>query len=230
MNNRYIVVQAWMMSALGLSGNDLLAYAMIYGYSQDGQGSYWGSIKHTAEALNISPRAAADVLRRLEERGVIEKINTVVDGIQRYSRIAVVPGQLENAVPQSPAPGQPITQQPQPTALPTAAPARKRCIKPTVEEVEGYCRQRNNNVNAQRFFDYYEANGWVQGRGKPIRDWRAAVRTWEQLNRNDYEREKRNGVFARREQELTADIARIDAEYRARNATGDDARAVLGGS
>jgi hypothetical protein len=36
---------------------------------------------------------------------------------------------------------------------------------------------------AERFFDYYEANGWVQGRGKPIKDWKAAVRNW---HKNDY--------------------------------------------
>ena len=34
-------------------------------------------------------------------------------------------------------------------------------------------------MDAERFCDYYAANGWIQGKGKPIRDWRAAVRTWE---------------------------------------------------
>ena len=48
-----------------------------------------------------------------------------------------------------------------------------------MEEVEAYCKERGNGVDAQRFFDYYEANGWVQGKGKPIKDWKAAVRIWE---------------------------------------------------
>ena len=50
--------------------------------------------------------------------------------------------------------------------------------KPTVEEIEAYCRERNNSVDAQRFFDFYESKGWLVGRS-PMKDWRACVRTWE---------------------------------------------------
>jgi len=56
----------------------------------------------------------------------------------------------------------------------------KRFIKPTIEEVESYCKERNNNVDPHRFINYYEANGWVQGKArKPIKDWKACIRTWE---------------------------------------------------
>ena len=51
---------------------------------------------------------------------------------------------------------------------------------PTVEMVQAYCRERKNCIDAQRFVDFYTANGWIQGKGKPIKDWRAAVRLWEQ--------------------------------------------------
>jgi hypothetical protein len=53
---------------------------------------------------------------------------------------------------------------------------------PTVDEVRAYCRERGNRVNPQRFVDHYEANGWRQSRGNKIRDWKAAVRTWESNN------------------------------------------------
>lgn len=56
---------------------------------------------------------------------------------------------------------------------------RKRFTPPTVDEVRAYCKERGNRVDPQRFVDFYTANGWTQGRGKPIKDWRAAVRTWE---------------------------------------------------
>lgn len=59
------------------------------------------------------------------------------------------------------------------------SPKRKRFTPPTREEVQAYCEERHNNVDADRFVDYYTANGWVQGKGKPIKDWKAAVRTWE---------------------------------------------------
>lgn len=54
-----------------------------------------------------------------------------------------------------------------------------RFTAPTVEEVRAYCLERRNGVDPVRFCDFYAANGWKQGRGKPIVDWRACVRTWE---------------------------------------------------
>ena len=54
-----------------------------------------------------------------------------------------------------------------------------RFTPPTVEEVASYCRERGNNVNAQRFVDFYAAKGWKIGQN-PMKDWKAAVRTWEQ--------------------------------------------------
>lgn len=58
--------------------------------------------------------------------------------------------------------------------------------KPTVEEVNAYCLERNNGIDPQSFMDHYDANGWVQGKGrKPIVDWRAAIRTWEKNRRTE---------------------------------------------
>ena len=56
--------------------------------------------------------------------------------------------------------------------------ARSRFTPPTLEEVKAYCLERGNNVDAQRFIDYYTANGWKVGKNS-MKDWKAAVRTWE---------------------------------------------------
>lgn len=56
--------------------------------------------------------------------------------------------------------------------------SRKKFAKPTVEEVEAYCLERANSVDARTFWDFYESKGWMIGRN-PMKDWRAAVRTWE---------------------------------------------------
>ena len=55
---------------------------------------------------------------------------------------------------------------------------RKRFEKPTLSEIKQYCIERNNNVNAAHFYDYYESNGWKVGKNS-MKDWKAAVRTWE---------------------------------------------------
>jgi hypothetical protein len=51
--------------------------------------------------------------------------------------------------------------------------------KPTVEEIRAYCVERKNGVDAQKFYDFYEAKGWMIGKNN-MKDWRAAIRTWEQ--------------------------------------------------
>lgn len=58
------------------------------------------------------------------------------------------------------------------------SPKRKTFTKPTIDEIQDYCIERNNNVNAEQFFDYYESNGWKVGKNS-MKDWKAAVRTWE---------------------------------------------------
>ena len=72
-------------------------------------------------------------------------------------------------------------------------PQRKRFVPPSVDEVKAYCAERGNHVDADRFVDFYTANGWTQGRGKPIKDWKACVRTWE---RSDREEQKAEGTSA----------------------------------
>lgn len=53
-----------------------------------------------------------------------------------------------------------------------------RFQKPTLSEVESYCSERGNTIDPKRFIDFYESKGWVVGKS-PMKDWRAAVRTWE---------------------------------------------------
>lgn len=67
---------------------------------------------------------------------------------------------------------------------------RTRFVKPSVEEIAAYCKDRGNGVDAQRFFDFYEGKGWKVG-NTPMKDWRACVRTWE---RREQGAEKKGGA------------------------------------
>ena len=58
-------------------------------------------------------------------------------------------------------------------------PRAARFTLPTVDEVKVYCQERGSSVDPEKFVDFYSANGWKQGKNKPIVDWKAAVRTWE---------------------------------------------------
>lgn len=54
-------------------------------------------------------------------------------------------------------------------------------IPPSAEDVQAYCAERKNTVDAEHWFSYYESNGWMVGRNK-MKDWKASVRTWERNN------------------------------------------------
>lgn len=68
---------------------------------------------------------------------------------------------------------------------------RKRFTPPTLAEVQAYCYERNNGVDAQRFIDYYTSNGWQVGKNK-MKDWKAAVRTWERNGFSEKQSPKKN--------------------------------------
>lgn len=61
--------------------------------------------------------------------------------------------------------------------------------KPTIKEIQDYCSERGNKINAEYFFDYYEAKGWIVGKGK-MKDWKAVIRVWEKKNPAEAPKEK----------------------------------------
>lgn len=63
-----------------------------------------------------------------------------------------------------------------------------RFIPPTVEQVREYCETRNNDIDAEHFVDFYASKGWMIGKNK-MKDWKAAVRTWEN-KRKEKERQE----------------------------------------
>ena len=54
----------------------------------------------------------------------------------------------------------------------------KRFSKPTIEDVDSYCIERQNKVDSVKFVNFYDSNGWKVGKN-PMKDWRACVRSWE---------------------------------------------------
>lgn len=75
----------------------------------------------------------------------------------------------------------------------------KRFTKPTVDEVRAYCEQRNNGIDPVRFVNFYESKDWMIGKNK-MKDWKAAVRTWEQTNKKQQKQMQDRNAFNRFEQ------------------------------
>lgn len=82
----------------------------------------------------------------------------------------------------------------------------KRFVPPTVDEVRAYCEERGNNIDAESFVDYYTSTGWLVGK-KPMKDWKASVRTWERNERkpankpSEKRRDTSGNIFAQLLQE-----------------------------
>ena len=56
---------------------------------------------------------------------------------------------------------------------------QKKFVPPTLEEVQAYCEERNNGIDPEAWYAYYKARGFKLGKGTPMKDWKAAVITWE---------------------------------------------------
>lgn len=81
---------------------------------------------------------------------------------------------------------------------------RKSFTKPTIEEIQQYCTERNNGINAEAFYDFYESKNWYVGKNKMV-DWQASVRTWENRDKT----KKYKSSYEKR-QEM---YRRVEAEY-----------------
>ena len=78
----YIVIQDWMIADLQLKGNELLTYALIYGFSQDGESEFKGSLKYISEFIGVSKRTAQRSIENLVDRGIVEKRVEEISGVK----------------------------------------------------------------------------------------------------------------------------------------------------
>lgn len=68
----------------------------------------------------------------------------------------------------------------------------KRFKEPSVDEVRAYCEERQNGINAEHFVDFYIQKDWMVGKNR-MKDWKAAVRTWEHRNKEEQSKSKNYG-------------------------------------
>src|ERR1039458_2891774 len=185
----------------GLSVTDKFVLIILADYHNTDEKSTWPSITTLADDCLMTPRGVQQILARLENSGFIVKksgcgrgnvsgyqivgidiekdeLETTNDGasfaVRRVHRCAEKGEQTLHSQVINPA---------QPTSAIRKEPKEpksrwSRQAHPTLEEVRSYCTERQNCVDPEKWFDYYSAKGWRVGRN-PMKDWKAAVRTWE---------------------------------------------------
>ena len=78
----YITIQGWMVTDLGLSGNDLICYALIYGFTQDEESEFRGSISYIADWLGVTKPNARLIIKRLVDKGLIIKRDEFINNVK----------------------------------------------------------------------------------------------------------------------------------------------------
>ena len=184
----FILVRRFMSTELGIqSKNEMLLYALIYSYS-DGGSAFYGSTEYLAKRLGSSKSRIIKVLNEMVSKGLIIKktsgrFNFYVTNFNYVCNTEEPP--VSEQHPTRCQSDTEISVMPTPNNINNNIKNNisvTRFVKPKVEEIDSYCKERKNNVDAQQFFDYYESKGWKVGKS-PMKDWKSAVRTWE---RNDF--------------------------------------------
>jgi hypothetical protein len=204
----YIVIQGWMLTELSLKGNELLVFAIIYGFSQNSDDQYYsGSLQYLAEWTNSTKRTVMTILKNLNEKGYIVKHEEVKNGVRFCRYCASDFTSMEKISPPhekvSPGGSEKLShggEKVSPNNLDNNLDNKKIAKKPrsnvftppTVDEVEAYCQEMGYGIDPDRFVDYYTANGWMAGKTH-MKDWKAAVRNWERSRKEKKNNGKRGG-------------------------------------
>lgn len=175
----YTNIPDWMLS-LDLDVYETIILAVIYGFSQDGESTFAGSLKYLCQKAKCSRRKVTMALPKLVEMGLIIKIDKEVRGVHlcEYRVSMLCMGGASDA-PGGSACHAPKNIENENIDINSLYKGSSAFHKPTLEEIREYCQSRQNNVDPEQFFNFYEAKGWMIGKSH-MKDWRAAVRTWEQ--------------------------------------------------
>lgn len=98
-NENYIVIPSRFIKELGLKGNELLVFSLIYGFSQDGESLFCGSIRFLQDTLNLSRETVRTVLKNLVEANLIIKIDKTVNGVKFCDYRTNIGGMQEISIP-----------------------------------------------------------------------------------------------------------------------------------
>lgn len=176
---------------------EISALANKYGYC-------YASNKYFAELYDVSTTTISLLIKDLVDKGYIESEIVYKEGtkeiLNRYLRI-VKEGYLRNLKEGYLSKVKDNNINNNNTSNNIKEIYKEKFIKPSLEEVKEYCLERNNNVDAERFIDFYESKGWMIGKSK-MKDWRASVRTWEKKDTGKKE-EMPNWSMNYKNQEIT---------------------------
>jgi len=207
MKDRYINIQEWMLD-LGLKGNELIIYALIYGFSQDGESEYAGSLEYLCKWTNSTKAGVIKALKSLLDKDLIKKrkvvnkvyyatkFNDEVNKVESDGKQSLIEGKQSLMPGKQSLPNNTIYNNINNNNLNSSnninAKKTKTFVPPSLEEIKTYISEKNYTVDAQVFYDYYEATEWHDKDGNKVKNWKGKIVSWNSRNKkqNSYCRNK----------------------------------------
>lgn len=177
----FITIPDWMHD-LDLDVYETIILATIFGFSQDGDSRFSGSQNYLARKAKCSRRKVVNCLENLLSKGFIEKFDVNVRGVHlcEYTfKASAFDAQGVNQVHRGCECDAHNNIDDNIDINTLSIKKNTKFQKPSLDEIRVYCQERGNQVDPEKFFNFYESKGWVVGKS-PMKDWKAAVRTWGQ--------------------------------------------------
>lgn len=185
----WIPIEIWQDKSL--SWNEKILLMEIDSFTSKGHDCYISN-EYIADLLGVTERSASRLLSHLLESGLIRMVK--FDGRKRYVE-STISFQAE-WTQMSMQGGQSClhTDNNEYININNNTLSNKetgRFKKPSIEEIRSYCLEKSSRVDPEQFFNFYESNGWMVGKNH-MKDWRAAVRTWEKREKEVPQRKREN--------------------------------------
>lgn len=145
------------------------------------RGSFVSSIGKLSEETQLTPDEVRTAIKHLISTKEITKQSYnkyTVFTVKNYDLYQSVPSKIPDSSQSIPNLFPTIEEKKEGNIKEDTNVSKKRFAPPSVDEVRAYCAERNNGIDPQSFIDFYESKGWMVGKNH-MRDWKAAVRTWE---------------------------------------------------
>ena len=183
MEENFIIIPESIYRDEQLSPRAVLLYGLVRAFSSE-RGFCWASNAALAERLHVSKSRLSHLVSELRRHGFVRLQTDPETGMRHICPIAKNnEGIADFSSPRSqnehdPALHSATIEYKESIREKENTPAKHRRFQPpSVAEVSDYCREHSLRMDAERFVDYYTANGWMAGRSR-MRDWQAAARNW----------------------------------------------------
>lgn len=185
----WIPIEIWQDKSL--SWNEKILLMEIDSFTSKGHDCYISN-EYIADLLGVTERSASRLLSHLLESGLIRVVK--FDGRKRYVE-STISFQAEwtqmSMQGRQPCPHTDNNEYININNNTLSNKETGRFKKPSIEEIRSYCLEKSSRVDPEQFFNFYESNGWMVGKNH-MKDWRAAVRTWEKREKEVPQRKREN--------------------------------------